>query len=97
MLFVISARAQPPDTLWMRTYDNFSMSMSATDAVATEDGGLMLAGTARDVFEQAYGFVIRLNAEGDSLWSRFLRTQMLDSILVPSRGLQTGGTSLPVC
>ncbi|MBU1637244.1 T9SS type A sorting domain-containing protein [bacterium] len=61
--------AQPPDTVWSRNYLDDSESSAASDIVALADGGFLVGGGADGAPQR--GFLMRLNADGDTLWTRF--------------------------
>ncbi len=63
-------QAQPPDPLWLHTYGG-SGDESAWNLAPVHDGGWILVG-----FTTTYGsggqdlYLVRLNSEGDTLWTR---------------------------
>ncbi|MFZ5433894.1 MAG: T9SS type A sorting domain-containing protein [Calditrichota bacterium] len=59
---------QPPDTMWTRIYGGPDIDR-AYDIVATDDGGLLVAGEFP--FDDGVSrLVMRLNAQGDTVWTR---------------------------
>jgi hypothetical protein len=66
------AQPQAPDTVWTRIYEIPGVSLTAYSGVETADGGFMLAGSATvGLPETRYGFLMRLDEDGDSLWTRY--------------------------
>jgi hypothetical protein len=65
-----SSFAQPPDSLWARTYGG-PLADDASSFVQTADGGYIFAGIT-----SSYGagnedfWLLKTNANGDSVWSR---------------------------
>jgi hypothetical protein len=67
------------DTLWTRVYGGDSYD-SASDVEQTNDGGYIVAGTT-DSYGAApcNGYVLRLNSDGDTLWTRIYGDSCLNS------------------
>jgi hypothetical protein len=65
------AFAQPPDTLWTRTYggsyEDFGYGVAASD-----DGGYLLCGSLQSYipWEDRDIFIVKINDAGDSIWTR---------------------------
>ncbi|HQV31422.1 MAG TPA: FlgD immunoglobulin-like domain containing protein [Calditrichia bacterium] len=71
--------AQIPDTLWSRTYGESSTDY--IDAVIqTADGGFIMAGQANyeNQFTTGDLWLLRTNANGDTLWSKIYATAGID-------------------
>lgn len=72
IVFILStaAIAQPPDSLWSRTYGTDN-SEYCSSALQDSDGGFILAGSSYEagpLYEVAY--LIKTVANGDTLWTR---------------------------
>jgi hypothetical protein len=70
LLTAISAAAQPPDSLWSRSFggpqDDNCYAMQQTG-----DGGYILAGSTNSFGAGGYDFwIVKTDVNGDSLWSR---------------------------
>ncbi|MFH1009999.1 MAG: T9SS type A sorting domain-containing protein [bacterium] len=66
----ILAIAQPPDSLWSRTYGGTSGELCYS-VQETSDGGYILAGSTRSFGAGLDDFwLVKTDANGDSLWSR---------------------------
>ena len=64
------AQAQPPDSLWARTYGG-SLADDASAFVQTADGGYVLTGYTYSFGAGNQDFwLVKTNAGGDSVWSR---------------------------
>ena len=61
--------AQPPDTLWTRTF-GAAGSDGALCVRQTWDGGFIAAGSTSSFGVWGDAWLIRINAQGDSIWSR---------------------------
>jgi hypothetical protein len=62
--------AQPPDTLWTRTYGTDEPD-EAFGAVALEDGGFVFAGISGDPLQdEERVYVVRVDSFGDTLWTK---------------------------
>lgn len=58
------------DTIWTRSYGGTGADF-CTDAIETSDGGFILAGRTESFGVDGYDYwVVRLNTDGDSLWTR---------------------------
>ena len=71
-LFVIAAsvNAQPPDSLWSRTYGGSYWDVCNAVQV-TSDGGFVLAGETESFGAGvAQWYVVKTDAEGDTVWTR---------------------------
>ncbi len=69
-LIVFQAFAQPPDSLWSRTYGGSSTDRCYS-VQQTTDGGYILGGDTYSYGAGSYDFwLVKTNANGDSLWSR---------------------------
>ena len=64
-----SSFAQPPDTLWSRTFGGAEYD-GAMCVRQTWDGGYIAAGYTQSFGAGGDAWLIRLNAQGDSVWSR---------------------------
>lgn len=60
--------AQGPDTLWTRTFGG-SDNDYAYDIQQTSDGGYIIAGYTYS-FGSGGAYLIKLNSEGDTVWTR---------------------------
>jgi hypothetical protein len=72
LVFIVfqSAFAQPPAIEWSRTYGGPNRD-DCYDLEITADGGFVLAGGTRSYgFHDGDFWIIKTNADGDSLWSR---------------------------
>lgn len=73
MMVVVSATglfAQAPDSLWSRTFGGSNVDY-CYDVRQTTDGGYVLAGFTDSFASGSYDFyLVKTNANGDSLWSR---------------------------
>ena len=70
LLLLSQALAQPPDTLWTRTFggSNYDYCYSVQQ---TTDGGYILGGYTSSYGAGGYDFwLVKTDANGDSLWSR---------------------------
>ncbi|NQS98453.1 MAG: T9SS type A sorting domain-containing protein [candidate division Zixibacteria bacterium] len=64
------AFAQPPDTLWTRTYGG-TLDDRGECVQQTTDGGYILAGCTKSYGAGNYDFyLVKTNAAGDTLWAR---------------------------
>jgi hypothetical protein len=64
------AVAQPnPDTLWTRTY-GVSGHEGAYSIQQTTDGGYVVAGTTWDSIDYRDFYVVKIDGQGDTLWTR---------------------------
>jgi hypothetical protein len=62
--------AQPPDTLWTRTYGT-DETEEAFGCVAMEDGGFVFAGISGNPgLENERVYVVRVDSFGDTLWTK---------------------------
>ena len=68
VLLTTVAFAQPPDSLWSRVYGG-SDDDWCLDAQQTRDGGYVLAGQTRSFSDIQSAWLVKTNADGDSLWS----------------------------
>ena len=58
------------DTVWTKAYGELDQFASAVSVEQTQDGGYVIAGTTGPI-EYAYrGWLLRTNAEGDTLWTK---------------------------
>lgn len=64
------ATGQAPDTLWTRVYDFEDRAEQCWDAIATLDGGLAITGATTYGGYSTTPYLLRINASGDTLWSR---------------------------
>ncbi|MBL0061276.1 MAG: hypothetical protein IPP40_07275 [bacterium] len=70
IILTCSAFAQAPDTLWTRTYGN-EQANSLNRLCLTNDGGICAIGSSYSLANGNYDFyAVRLDGNGDSLWSR---------------------------
>jgi hypothetical protein len=69
-VFTASAFAQPPDTLWTKTYSD-SVNLKCANAIKTSDGGYALIGTAKYGAMQ-FGQIaaIKTDSNGAVQWQR---------------------------
>ncbi|MFH1011920.1 MAG: hypothetical protein V1784_11890, partial [bacterium] len=66
----VTAMAQPPDSLWSRTFGGSNHDWCYC-AQQTSDGGYILAGVTRSFGAgQDDAWLVKTDANGDSLWSR---------------------------
>ena len=73
LLFVLmqtAVFAQAPDTLWTRTYGVENRANECWGAIQMPDGGAILVGTSTEPAILSWLYVIRINSEGDTLWTR---------------------------
>ncbi len=64
--------AQGPDTLWTRYYEAFTGSEDKGFAIhPTSDSGFIIAGYSR--YYGTYIYLLRINLNGDTLWTRLYR------------------------
>jgi hypothetical protein len=69
-LLSVSALAQPPDTLWTRTYGGSDVDL-AYSVQQTADGGYIVAGYTNSFGASYYDFyLVKTNSSGDTLWTR---------------------------
>lgn len=70
MVFAASVFAQPPDTLWTKTYSD-SVNLLCANAIRTSDGGYALIGTAK-YGAMSYGQItaIKTDSNGTVQWQR---------------------------
>jgi len=70
--------AQPPDTLWTRTYGGTSCDY-AYSVQQTTDGGYIMAGVTSSFGAGAGDFyLVKTNSQGDRLWTRTYGGNLLD-------------------
>ena len=62
--------AQPPDTLWTRTWDNPEDGEHVFSVRPTHDGGLILAGATDHGPGLNNAWIMRTDANGDEIWSQ---------------------------
>ncbi|UCC79267.1 MAG: T9SS type A sorting domain-containing protein [Candidatus Zixiibacteriota bacterium] len=60
------------NVIWSRIFSD-SADAIANSIVATSDGGYILTGMRRDSNYMLSGFVIKIDVNGDSLWSKIIR------------------------
>ncbi|UCC78960.1 MAG: T9SS type A sorting domain-containing protein [Candidatus Zixiibacteriota bacterium] len=65
-----TALGQAPDTLWIKTYDFEDRVEQCWKAIATPDGGLAITGATTYGGYSTTPYLLRINANGDTLWSR---------------------------
>ena len=65
----VAASAQAPDTLWTRTYGIADRVSECWDVVGMPDGGLAMVGTIAEPGYLSRLYVVRINSEGDTLWT----------------------------
>lgn len=70
MLLASFCSAQPPDTMWTRTYGVVDNSEEAYACLALEDGGFLFVGEVGSVGSSAQPYVVRVDSLGDTLWTR---------------------------
>jgi hypothetical protein len=98
--------AQPPDTLWLRTYGGL-LSDGGRDVIQTSDNGYLIAG-----WTWSFGpgrsdiFLVKTNAYGDTLWTRAWGSLFSDHypsivelsdttyVIAYTRGLTTGNADI---
>jgi hypothetical protein len=66
----VLAFAQAPDTLWTRTYGYPDRTDNCWEAIGTPDGGLAIVGTSTQPGYLSWLYVVRINPDGDTLWTR---------------------------
>lgn len=59
---------------WTRTFENPDRPISAAAVLPTSDDGVVLAGTQRWPSAFATGYLHKLDAEGNTVWERFVGT-----------------------
>lgn len=59
---------------WTRTFENPARPISAAAVLPTSDDGVVLAGTQRWPSAYATGYLHKLDAEGNTVWERFVGT-----------------------
>ncbi|UCC79266.1 MAG: T9SS type A sorting domain-containing protein [Candidatus Zixiibacteriota bacterium] len=64
------AYAQAPDTLWTKTYGYPDGIDECWEAVATPDDGLAIVGSSTQLGNLIRLYVVRINSDGDTLWTR---------------------------
>jgi hypothetical protein len=58
------------DTLWSKIYSADGGKQAASDVIACDDGGFMLAGYNEPaVSDQRFAFLMRIDSNGDTLWT----------------------------
>lgn len=68
LCYIFLAYAQAPDTLWTRTYAGIG-NESALGVVETDDGCYLVVGYTQSFGASSYDvFVMKIDANGDSLW-----------------------------
>ena len=75
LVFVLveSAICQPPDSLWCRHYGSGGLDYCST-VRQTSDGGFVVIGYATLLpYYIYYCWLVKTDANGDTLWSRFLQ------------------------
>jgi len=71
LLFLTASLQAQPDQQWLKIYDNESGSDRGQTVVQTADGGFVIAGiTAGFGPHLNNAWLLRLDSDGDSLWSR---------------------------
>ena len=70
IILPIYAQAQAPDTLWTRTYGYPDGIDECWKAVGTPDDGLAIVGTSTQLGNLIKLYVVRINSDGDTLWTR---------------------------
>lgn len=84
--------AQPPDTLWTRVYSRLSDQYDVRGAVVTPENGLLVAGMTDSVGgSYNYPLVLKINGNGDSLWSHMLVDSAEESHIAAITSSQSGG------
>jgi hypothetical protein len=73
----ILALAQPPDTLWTRTYGGSDYD-KAYSVQQTVDGGYIMAGCTGPYYYLTDIYLVKTNSSGDTLWTRTDRHTMED-------------------
>ena len=68
-----------PGTLWSRTYDLKDVDY-CNDILATDDGGFILAGSAREETISDDVFVLKVNSSGDIVWTTYFGTEDDDEV-----------------
>ena len=69
---VVAAWAQPPDTLWTRTYGDVNFD-AGNSGMQTADGGYIAVG--RTDLAQPEGteiYLVKMASNGDTLWTKFI-------------------------
>ena len=106
LLISLHANAQPPDTSWVKTYGGPD-SDGGRNVIQTSDQGYLIAG-----WTWSFGpgrndiFLIKTNAQGDTLWTRAYGSPFSDSyasaietsdtnyVVAYTRGLTTGNADI---
>jgi len=73
VLSAVLAFAQPPEIEWSRVYgvENWYV---AEDVAVCADNGYIVAGRAHDPWGGVDGMAVRMDSDGDTLWSLLLGT-----------------------
>jgi hypothetical protein len=82
----LESQAQPPDTLWTRSFLPCTENNSAIAIDTMPGGGFVVAGVKGGV---SSGYLQRITNAGDTLWTRFLRdrgVRMIIDIMTTSAG-----------
>lgn len=62
------------DTLWWKRYGNPLLREYISSIIQTSDNGYLVAGFGQDTLYGPYlGFLLKVNSNGDSLWSKYFR------------------------
>jgi hypothetical protein len=69
LLCAAAAFAQPPDTMWTRPYGGSGLD-EALGVCTVSDGGFVTVGRTRSYSPQYDIFAVRVDAVGDTLWTR---------------------------
>lgn len=72
LVMPVLAFGQAPDSLWDRTYWGSSRDDVCYSAAQTSDSGDILAGYSSLSVNSTDFWLVKTNASGDSLWSRYL-------------------------
>ena len=60
------------NVIWSRIFSDTAANAIANSIIPTYDGGYVLTGMRRDSQYMLSGFAIKLDSDGDSLWSRII-------------------------
>ena len=86
LLLIVSALAQPPDTLWTRTYGGALSDDSATAVVLTDDGGFVLA--ANGEFS-----ILKSDSNGNVVWTAQVPATLSDIERTEGGGFVVAGSA----
>lgn len=93
LLSQVIAQPLPPEVVWTRTYARPG-AQNVRDATLTPDGGLIIVGSSDSIGgEFRYPLVLKVNGDGDSLWSR-MYVDSIESHVNAITRVATGGYAM---